>query len=72
LQIAAPNCNDSQETKKARPNRADCVAMQQAAMPCGDTKYPLGEANFHRNPRETRLVIPKAAHYAAHLTHNPA
>jgi integrase len=42
LQTAAPIGNGSQETKKARRNRADCVPVQQAASLCDKQEHPLG------------------------------
>jgi len=44
-QDTAPNSKESQDIKKARENRAECVPVQQAASSCDKHEYPLGESN---------------------------
>ena len=44
-QVAGQSRTNSQETRKARRNRANCVPVLQAAGYCEEQSYPLGESN---------------------------
>jgi hypothetical protein len=54
-QAATSDCPDSQETKKARVNRANCMPVQLAALPCSQTKYPQGGSNNYEFRRQSRV-----------------